>query len=82
MTTQCDFCSENDVNGHLLDCKMVVGFLFDGNTALSFPEETSIQLVNSIKNPKKAPLTRWKNMRELCDALRGVSTHSSTMMYT
>ena len=81
MTTQCEFCDKPDEKNHLLECEMVVGFLFDGDTALSFPEETSIQLVNTVKKPKRIPSTRWKNMRELCDALRGVSTHSNTMMY-
>ena len=60
---------------------MVIGFLFGGDTMLSFPEETTVQLVNTVKKPTKIPSTRWKNIRELCDALRGVSTHSNTMMY-
>ena len=82
MTTQCEFCDKPDVVNHLLECEMVLAHLFDGNTTLSFPEETSVQLVNTVKKPKRIPTLRWKNMRELCDALRGVSNHASTMMYT
>ena len=81
MTTQCEFCDNPNVGNHLIECEMVLGHLFDGNTTFSFHEETSIQLVNTVKKPKRIPSTRWKNIRELCNALQGVSTHSNTMMY-
>ena len=81
MTTQCEFCDKPNVDNHLLECEMMIGFLFGGDTTLSFPEETLVQLVNSVKKPKRIPSPRWKNIRELCDALRGVSTHSNNMMY-
>ena len=78
----CDFCETMDVDpNHLLECEMVIGFLFDGNTSLSFEEETSVQLVNTVKKPKKIPSPRWKNIRELCDALRGVSINHGNTMY-
>ena len=56
--------------------------VLDGNTAISFPEETTIQLVDSTRVPRKAPLTRWKTIHEIFNAFRGVSAHSGTMMYT
>ena len=77
----CEFCDKPNVDNHLLECEMVLGFLFDRNTFLSFEEETSVQLVNTTKKPKRTPSPRWKNIQELCDALRGVSTHSNNMMY-
>ena len=70
------------MDNHLLECEMVLGHLFDGDTTLALPEETTVQLVNSIKKPRRIPLVRWRTIRELCDALRGVSIHSNTMMYT
>ena len=82
MTTKCEFCDKPDVGNHLLECEMVLSYLFAGSTTLSCPDETTIQLVNTIKKTKKLPVLRWKNIRELCEELRGVSTHQSTMMYT
>ena len=81
MTNQCEFCDKTNVENHLLECEKLVGFLFDGNTTLSFPEETYVQLVNTVKKPKKTPSLRWKSILELCKELRGISDHKSTMMY-
>ena len=82
MTTQCEFCEQDDINNHLLECEMVLAYLFAGSTTFSCPEETTIQLVNTVKKVKKLPKLRWKNIRELCEELRGISNHTSTMMYT
>ena len=82
MTNQCEFCDKPDIENHLLECEMVLSYLFAGSTTLSCPDETTIELVNVVKKHRKLPILRWKNIRELCDALRGVSNHASTMMYT
>ena len=82
MTTQCEFCDKPDVDGHLLVCEMVLSYLFAGSTVFTCPDETTIQLVNTVKNRKKLPILRWKNIIELCEELRGVLSHQSTMMYT
>ena len=79
MTNQCEFCDEPDIENHLLECEMVLSYLFAGTSTLSFPDEMIIELVNVIKKPRKLPILRWKNIRELCEALRG--TNNSTMMY-
>ena len=70
-TEKCEFCGEPNVAGHLLQCEMVLGFLFDGDTFLSFAEETIVQLVCSSKKPRRIPLVRWKTILDLSDALRG-----------
>ena len=80
MTNQCEFCDKPDVENHLLECEMVLSYLFAGSTTLNCLDEATIELVNVIKKPKKLPILRWKNIRELCVALRG--TGNSTMMYT
>ena len=80
MTNQCEFCDKPDIENHLLECEMVLAYLFAGSTTLSCPDETTIQLVNTVKKIKKLPILRWKNIRELCEELRG--TGNSTMMYT
>ena len=82
MTTQCEFCDKPDVVNHLLECEMVLAHLFAGSTTFSCPDETTIQLVNTVKKVKKLPSLRWKNILELCKELRGISNHASTMMYT
>ena len=82
MTTQCEFCDKPDVVNHLLECEMVLAYLFAGSTTFSCPDETTIQLINTVKKAKKLPTLRWKNILELCGELRGVSNHASTMMYT
>ena len=82
MSTQCEFCGKADVENHLLECEMVLSYLFAGSTTFSCPDETTIQLINTVKKPKKLPVLRWKNILELCEELRGVSNHQSTMMYT
>ena len=82
MTTQCEFCDKPDVKNHLLECEMVLGHLFGGETVIAFPEETSVQLVVTVKKPKKLPLVRWKNLVELARDLRGETGNTSTMMYT
>ena len=82
MTNQCEFCDKLDENNHLLECEMVLSYLFAGSTTLSCPDEMTIQLVNTVKKVKKLPVLRWKNILELCEELRGVTNHSSTMMYT
>ena len=79
MANQCEFCDELDIENHLLECEMVLSYLFAGTTTLSFPDEMTIELVNVIKKPRKLPILRWKNIRELCESLRG--TNNSTMMY-
>ena len=61
---------------------MVIAYLFAGSTIFSCPDETTIQLINTVKKVKKLPTLRWKNILELCEELRGVSTYASTMMYT
>ena len=81
MSAQCELCDEPDVNNHLLVCEMVLSHLFGGSTTFSCTDETIIQLVNTVKKPKKLPTPRWKNIRELFEELRGVSTHPNTMMY-
>ena len=80
---ECEFCKEKvkDPN-HLLECDMVLSHLFAGNISLSCPEETIVDLVTTIKKPNKLPILRWKNILELSEELRGVSSHQSTMMYT
>ena len=80
MTNQCEFCDKPDIENHLLECEMVLAYLFAGSTTLSCHDETTIQLVNTVKKIKKLPVLRWKNILELCDALRGAG--DSTMMYT
>ena len=82
MTTQCEFCDKPDVVNHLLECEMVLAHLFAGSTTFSCPDETTIQLINTVKKVKKLPKLRWKNILELCEELRGISTNVSTMMYT
>ena len=79
MTTQCEFCDKPDVVNHLLECEMVIAYFFAGSTTLSCPGEMTIQLVDTVKKPKKLPVLRWKNIRELCEELRG--TGKSSMMY-
>ena len=81
MTNQCEFCNKPDVDNHLLECEMVLAHLFEGSTCFSCLEETSIQLVNTVKKVKKLPSLRWKSILELCKELRGISDHTSTMMY-
>ena len=75
MTNQCEFCDKPDIENHLLECEMVLSFLFAGSTTLTCTDETTIQLVNTVKKIKK-----WKNILELCEELRGAG--DSTMMYT
>ena len=79
MTNQCEFCDKPDIENHLLECEMVLSYLFAGSTTLNCLDEATIELVNVIKKPKKLPILRWKNIRELCGELRG--TGNSTMMY-
>ena len=80
MTTQCEFCDKPNVDNHLLECEMVIGFLFDGDTTIAFPEETTVQLASSSKKPKRIPMVRWKTILELCNALR--DRVEQPMMYT
>ena len=80
MTTQCEFCDRPNVDNHLLECEMVLGFLFDGDTYIAFAEETTVQLVSSSKKPRRIPLVRWKTILELCNALR--DKVEKPMMYT
>ena len=82
MSTQCEFCDKPDVVNHLLECEMVLAYLFAGSTTFSCSDETTIQLINTVKKVKKLPTLRWKNILELYEELRGVSNHASTMMYT
>ena len=81
MTTLCKFCDEPNAGNHLLECEMVLGHLFGGETLLAFPEEATVQLVVTVKKPKKLPLVRWKNLVELVRDLRGETGNTSTMMY-
>ena len=80
---ECEFCKERvqDTN-HLLECDMVLSHFFTGNTSLSFPEETIVNLVTTIKKPNKLPILRWKNIRELCKDLRETLDLPNNMMYT
>ena len=66
---------------HLLECNMVLSHLLAGNISLSFPEETIVDLVTSIKKPNKLPILKWKTIRELCKDLRGISNLPNNMMY-
>ena len=72
----CEFCEEriSEFN-HLLECEMVLSYLFAGSTTFSCPDDTTIELINTIKKPKKLPIVRWKNIRELSEELRAVSSH-------
>ena len=81
MTTQCEFCDKPDVNNHLLECEMVLGHLFGGETLLCFPEEATVQLVVTVKKNHKLPLVRWKNLVELARDLCGETGNTSAMMY-
>ena len=78
-TGKCEFCDEPNVANHLLECEMVLGYLFDGDTFLSFAEETTVQLVTSSKKPRRIPLVRWKTILDLSNALRGKMEEKSIM---
>ena len=80
---ECEFCKVKvEDASHLLECKMVVSHLFAGNVSLSFPEETIVNLVTTIKKPNKLPILKWKNIRELCKDLRETLVLPNNMMYT
>ena len=79
-TKQCEFCDKPNVDNHLLECEMVLGFLFEGDTHISFAEETTVQLVSSFKKPRRIPLVRWKTIPELCNTM-GVKVGEKNIMY-
>ena len=56
MTTQCEFCDKPDVVNHLLECEMVLAYLFAGSTTFSCSDETTIQLINTVKKVKNTSL--------------------------
>ena len=79
---ECEFCKVKvEDASHSLECEMVVSHLFAGNVSLSFPEETIVNLVTTIKKPNKLPILKWKTIRELCKNLRGISDVPNEMMY-
>ena len=80
-TWKCEFCDEPNVGNHLLECEMVLGYLFDGDTFISFAEETTVQLVTSSKKPRRIPLVRWKTILDLSNALRGKMGEEKSIMY-
>ena len=79
----CEFCKVKveDVN-HLLECDMVLSHLLTGSLSLSFPEETIVNFVSTIKKPNKLPILKWKSIRELCKDLREMLVLTNNMMYT
>ena len=78
-TEKCEFCDKPNVDNHLLECEMVLGYLFDGDTFISFAEETTVQLTCSLKKPRRIPLVRWKTILELSNALQGKMEEKSIM---
>lgn len=80
MVTICEFCDEPNVGNHLLECKMVIETLLEGNTALCFTKSTNIVVVDKVKWEGKLPILRWKNIKELCEDLCMWGEESESLM--
>ena len=79
---KCNFCQRlvHDME-HLLECEMVLSYLFSGCISLSCPEETIIDLVTCSRKPNKLPSCRWKTILEFREEMLKMSKPPNNAMY-
>ena len=79
---KCNFCQKivHDLD-HLLECEMVMSYLFNGCISLSCPEEIIINLVTCSRKPNKLPSCRWITILEFREEMKGMSNPPNNAMY-
>ena len=79
---KCDYCQKlvNNLN-HLLECEMVLSYLFNGCLSLSCPEETITDLVTCSRKPNELPSCRWMTILEFREEILKISNPPNNAMY-